>query len=79
MSKTTKKAEKKCLPAERLAWLEGKPINIRLRPDPGQEPGLIQATYLDVVLVGRTYFLKFEIGGVNDLINSDYIVEIREA
>jgi hypothetical protein len=73
-----KKSNTKSVIAERLDWLEGKDVRIRVRSESGEEPEQIVAIYLDTLPVGRAYFFKLKVGGVIHLIQTEQVVEVRE-
>lgn len=66
--------------SERLAWLDGRHVSVRVTyAEIGQLGGeQFNAIYRDVVPLGREYFFVFEVAGRRRLIRTGSVVEIIE-
>jgi len=74
---TKSKTNNKSIVAQRLGWLEGKRVRARVRSEPGK-PEVIYGKYLDLMPLGRTYLLVFEVEGKSHLVPSEQIHDLVE-
>jgi hypothetical protein len=66
--------------AERLEWLIGKSVSVRVAyAEIGQMGGeVFQATYVDIVPLGREYFFVFNVGGLRRVFRTSSVIELQE-
>ena len=66
--------------AERLTWLEGQSVTVRVcYAEIGQLGGeVFDAIYRDTLPLGREYFFVFEVDGLSRLVRTPSVVEVRE-
>jgi len=67
--------------SERLGWLQGKKVSVRIcYSEIGQLGGeSFVALYEDTVPLGREYFFVFSVSGKRRLVRTSSVVEISEA
>jgi len=65
---------------ERLLWLSGKSVRVRLRYAELGQLGSEEfvATYVDCHPMGRGYFFVFEVGGKRRVTQTEHVVEMVE-
>ena len=67
--------------SERLEWLVGKRVFVRVGHSDSGQPGgeTFHATYIDVVPLGREYFFVLQQSSVTRMIRTSSVIELSEA
>lgn len=64
--------------SERLIWLAGKNVMVRLRSADPSQTEEFAAIYLDCYPMGRAYFFVLAVAGKRRVIQTDHVLELTE-
>jgi hypothetical protein len=64
--------------SERLTWLIGRNVRVKLQTSAGGQSEEFTATYEDCLPVGRGYFMVFMVKEKRRLVQSSYVTQVDE-